>query len=178
MGSTDTDLPANAIVIDLRIQADEARAKKLMSKFKIQVSDEDWETFIEYMTSEISYRLVTEDNSPVIGAMKDALSQYKLMIINDFEELDSLVEAQEEVIVAQNSELDSLRKKVSMLASENKTLSSSLTRLRKLLKADEVKEALSFCDKLQKQSVVGEIGQVAVLLADGVKNALITIKGI
>jgi hypothetical protein len=50
--------------------------------------------------------------------------------------------------------------------------------LRKLLKADEVKEALSFCDKLRKQNVVGEIGQKAVLLGDSIKNALVAIKGV
>lgn len=178
MGSTDTDLPTNAILIDLRISGDEVQAKKIMRKLRLYSTDEEWEIFKEYLTSEISYKLVTEESSPVLGAMREALNQYKVMVVKDFEELDSLIEAQDEVIEAQNAELENLRKKVSILASENKTLSGSLTRLRKLLKADEVKEALSFCDKLQKQSVVGEIGQVAVLLADGVKNALITIKGL
>lgn len=178
MESTKTDLPANAIIVDLRIQSDEVRGKKLMNKLRMFVSDEEWDVFIEYMTSEISYRLVTDKSSPVLGAMQDALVRIKEMVSDDFSELDDLIDAQDEVIRAQNAEIADLKGEISTLSSKNKTLSSSLTRIRKLLKADDVKEALGFCDKLQKQSVAGEIGKTAVLLADSIKNSLITIKGV
>lgn len=171
-------LPDKAIIIDLTMSVDEEAGKRVKQKVARLLEPKELHDLIEYLTAEISYNLVTSEKSPVLSAMRDTLMRLREIVSEDFAEIESLVEALDEVIEVQNKEIAELKSKTSALASENNTLHSSLARLRKLLKADEVKEALSFCDKLQKQNVVGEIGQKAVLLGESIKNALITIKGI
>ena len=171
-------LPDNAVIIDLRMHVDEELGMKVKQKVARLLEPAELSAFIEYITAEISYSLVTAENSPVLEAMRDTFEHLKKMVSEDFIELESLVEALDEVIEAQNAEIEKLKKSTALLASENSSLRNSLSRLRKLLKADEVKEALSFCDKLRKQNVVGEIGQKAVLLGDSIKNALVAIKGV
>lgn len=171
-------LPDNSIIIDLPMRVDEEAGMKVKQKIRRLLKPNELQTFIEYMTAEISYSLVTAENSPVLEAMRDTFMRLKEIVREDFAEIEDLVTALDEVIEAQNSEIAELRSRVSLLSSENKSLHNSLTRLRKLLKADEVKEALSFCDKLQKQNVIGEIGQKAVLLGESIKNALVAIKGV
>ena len=179
MGSTgQLKLPDNAVVIDLRMSYDEEAGKRAKQKAARLLQPQELQSLIEYLTAEISYSLVSSESSPVLAAMRETFNRLKEIVREDFSEVESLVEALDEVIEAQNKEIAELKSKASALTSENNTLHNSLTRLRKLLKADEVKEALSFCDRLQKQSVVGEIGQKAVLLGESIKNALITIKGI
>jgi regulator of replication initiation timing len=171
-------LPNDAIIIDLRISADEDAGLKVKQKIARLLEPNELQVFIEYITAEISYSLVTEESSPVLGAMRETFARIRDIVREDFAEIEDLVTALDEVIEAQNAEIEKLKKSSALLASENSSLRNSLSRLRKLLKADEVKEALSFCDKLRKQNVVGEIGQKAVLLGDSIKNALVAIKGV
>lgn len=180
MGSRTSQLklPDNSVIIDLRMSVDEDAGKRVKQKVARLLEPNELHDLIEYLTAEISYSLVTSENSPVLSAMRDTFARLKEIVREDFDEVESLVEALDEVIEAQNKEIADLKAKTSELASENNMLHNSLARLRKLLKADEVKEALSFCDKLQKQNVIGEIGQKAVLLGESIKNALVAIKGV
>jgi regulator of replication initiation timing len=171
-------LPDKAIIIDLTMCVDEEAGKRVKQKVARLLEPKELHDLIEYLTAEISYSLVTSEKSPVLSAMRDTMMRLREIVSEDFAEMESLVEALDEVIEAQNAEIEKLKKSSALLVSENSALRTSLSRLRRLLKADEVKEALSFCDKLRKQNVVGEIGQKAVLLGDSIKNALVAIKGV
>jgi regulator of replication initiation timing len=172
------DLSQNPIVIDLRMDFDEESGARIKNKVSRYLSPSEMRILVEYLTAEISYSLVTSEASPVLQAMRDTFARLKEIVSEDYAEVESLVEALDEVIEAQNAEIAKLKKSTAMLTSENTTLRNSLTRLRKLLKADEVKEALNFCDRLKKQNPSGEIGQKAVLLGESIKNALCAIKGV
>lgn len=179
MESTNVDaLLANAVIIDLRIQSDEERAQKLLRNIQMQLSEQDWDCLIEFMTSEISYRLVTEENSPVLAAVRDVYALIKELNRDSFEERNDLISALGEVIETQNATIDDLKKDLAIAVSENNSLKNALGRVRKYLKDSEIKQAITFCNGLSRQNVVGEIGQVAVSLADAVKSACIAIKGV
>ena len=172
------NLAKNPVIIDLRMSYDEELGRLAKQKAARLLSPEEFRCLVEYLTAEISYGLVTAENSPVLEAMRETFARLKDIVSEDYAEIEALVEALDEVIEAQNAEIEKLKKSSALLVSENSALRNSLSRLRRLLKADEVKEALSFCDKLRKQNVVGEIGQKAVLLGDSIKNALVAIKGV
>jgi len=166
------------ILTDLGAPYDKDKFQEITKFLEVSFSEEDCSIFYGYLTAKISLELLSDQNSPVQRAMSGAI---EILLTNSealSNELLLLASDQNEVMEVQNQQISEQKHEIARLLSENRALRSSLTSLRKLLKADEVKEALRFCDKLQKQSIVGEIGQKAVLLGESIKNALITIKGI
>jgi regulator of replication initiation timing len=166
------------VLTDFGVPYDIDKFQEITKFLEASFSEEDCCIFYGYLSAKISLELLSDQHSPVQKAMSGAI---EILLTNSetlSNELLILASNQNEVMEVQHQQISEHKHEITRLQSENKALRSSLTRLRKLLKAEEVKEALSFCDKLQKQSVVGEIGQKAVLLGESIKNALITIKGV
>ncbi len=174
----ETEQAIKEIMIDLRFPYDEAVINKINSFIKQHLTEHEYDLFYKYFTARTVYEMLSREDSPVVEAMNSAID----LLIYDADVLISMHTEnsilQKAQIEQQKRELKDLNAKLTEANSKIEVLRSTLIRLRKLLKADEVKEALSFCDKLRKQNVVGEIGQKAVLLGDSIKNALVAIKGV
>jgi len=158
------------LVIDITNHVDEVRGLKVKSKITRLLSAEELQIFIEYMTAEMCYSLVTSEKSPVLLALKDTLDGIEETVGDKITDLQY-------IIASQDAEIKQLRIRAGALSSENTTLKNSLARARKILKADEVKAAMSYCEKFQDQNIIGEIGHRAASLAESIKNVLIATKG-
>lgn len=175
--TTDDGLPMDAIIVNFKIQTDQSAAEEVIRKLTELVSEQEYDSFLRYMTSKIAYSLLSDENSPVVESMHEAFGQIIELVQAEGTELQGIIREQSEVIATQNKEIIDLKSRVATLLSRVESLSGSLSRARKLLKAEEIKEAMSFCDKLRRQRAVSEIAQVAMLLADGIKDTLVTTKG-
>lgn len=175
--TTNDDLLMDAIIVNFKIQTDQSAAEEVIRKLTAVVSDEEYDSFLRYMTSKIAYSLLSDENSPVVESMHEAFGQIMELVQTEGDALQGIIRDQRDVIAAQSKEIIDLKSRIVTLVSRVESLSGSLSRARKLLKSDEIKEAMSFCDKLRRQRVVSEIAQAAMLLSDGIKDTLVTTKG-
>ncbi len=159
----------DGFLIDLISEEESDRAQETLDKLYGIVGKESFDSIIDYLMSQVAHKLISDENSPLLKAVNDAL-----------EDMGQESSQFNETTSAQIRELKKINNKLSQqnvkLIAAVKSRDSSLALVRRRLKCPAVKEDLDLSQILNKQVSLTPVEQAVVNLANAIKDACICIK--
>lgn len=158
------------ILIDLAVEAHKEEAQDTLAQMLGILGEEKFDILAEYLICEVAYKLITDGDSPLLSAFNKTLASIQT-------EIDDLKVSSNQVVADLKKELSQAQNENRVLMGAASSLKDTLARVRKQLKAEDVKPNLVVAHELEKRSSLGTIERTVVELANCIKQTLISIKG-
>ena len=158
------------ILIDLAVEAHKEEAQDILAQMLGILGEEKFDILAEYLICEVAFKLITDGDSPLLSAFNETLASIQT-------EIDELKVSSNQVAADLKKELSQAQNENRVLMGAASSLKDTLARVRKQLKAEDVKPNLVVAHELEKRSSLGTIERSVVELANCIKQTLISIKG-
>jgi len=158
------------ILIDLAVEAHKEEAQDILAQMLGILGEEKFDILAEYLICEVAYKLITDGDSPLLSAFNETLGALQT-------EIDELKVSSNQVAADLKKELSQAQNENRVLMGAASSLKDTLARVRKQLKAEDVKPNLVVAHELEKKPSLGTIERSVVELANCIKQTLISIKG-
>ena len=165
------ELMKDAIIIDLTIESNETEAKEILEGIIQSLGKEKFDLVVHYMLAQVAYKLITDEGSPLLLAMNEALSEMN-------REVDSYRESTRGHIQELKEENSRLRINLADVSGKVSELSSALTFVRKRLKHEDTKSDLNICQKIRRDGILSDSDHLAVRLGEVIKDICIAIRNV
>ena len=163
-------IPANAIVVDvLVVGGSSGDAEVTLGEMLEFVGEDRFNDAMNHLYELFVFDVLSNEASPIHGVFREAfrkLKEHSMAHLHESHERISQLEG----------ELKEMRIELRELRGRTNSLEASLQAVRKCLKADGVKQALAYCQRVRRQPPDGEAAEAALVLAEGVKDACICIR--
>ena len=161
----------DAIIIDLTIESNETEAKEILEGIIKELGKEKFDVVMHYMLAQVAYKLITDEGSPLLLALNEALAEMN-------REIDSYREATKAYTQELKEESTRLRLNLAKLSGQVNELSSAITRVRKRVKSEDSKAMLESCQRIRIDGILSDSDHLAIRLGEVIKDICIAIRNV
>ncbi len=158
-------------LIDILSQEESDKAQDTLNELYGLVGRESFDLIINYLMSQVAHKLISDEDSPFLMAVNDALEAMG-QESNKFNEAASV-----QIRELKNINND-LSQQIVKLSARARSCDISLASVRRRLKCPDVKENLDLSQMLNKRVSLTPVEQAVVNLASAIKDACISIKNL
>lgn len=170
-------IPEGAIIIAVDVvDVDSEAAEVALGEMLENIGEARFNLAMDHLYQLFVWDVLTNEASSLHGIFRQSMQKLHAHTMEHLHHSHERIEQLEAEQQAMRDEQKQLKSKLAELTSRVRVLESSLYSVRRCLKSDSMKVAVSYCQRLRKGRPRGETAEAALALADGVKDACICIR--